>query len=328
MATKEERKAFCEQYGCTKKDIKEAFFELCDYTAVDQFDECVYEGTYTWKDVPASMLHELMDQSTSGFDNANDFARRLVNAFIGQKTPEFIPNDIQSGFTPQHTLKTGYSITDVVDTWKKFKSDTITIPRFQELIRKGYSWNDLPDTTFSHLMNMYHSPFNIDAIEINSIVKECLDSAPDFLDSNNFTPLSEPDILLSEDNKESNENDEKAQKYFSKFLSGEPFSEEEIENILMSYTIAEKEGENGRWSQPITSIVSLCGHTFQIDWRNGLTEEQDNEYPNQPFEVTSYTHIEMVTVTDWTPVVPKSINPEHMSPVSEEDDEEETEERD
>lgn len=36
----------------------------------------------------------------------------------------------------------------------------------------------------------------------------------------------------------------------------------------------------------------------------------------------------MVTVTDWTPVVPKSINPEHMSPVSEEDDEEETEERD
>lgn len=126
-------------------------------------------------------------------------------------------------------------------------------------------------------------------------------------------------------------NDEIAQKYFSKFLNGEPFSEEEIKNILMSYTISEIEGEAGYWSQPITSIVELCGHTFQIDWEIGykvfrteigFSETQNDEYPNQPFEVIGHTK----TITDWSPVVPKSINPEHMSPDCGENNEEETEE--
>ena len=122
--------------------------------------------------------------------------------------------------------------------------------------------------------------------------------------------------------------DKIAQKFFSKFLSGEPFSEEEIENILMSYTISETRGENERWSQPVTSIVELCGHTLQIDWRSGLTEIQDDAYPNQPFEVIGHKHTKTITVTDWTPVIPKSMDPKHMPPVSEEDNEEEAEERD
>ena len=341
MATKEERKEFCKQYGYTKEDVKEAFASLCDNTTDEQFTERVSEGIYTWKDVPASMLHELMEQSYNCFDNANAFARQLVTAFVGQNVPEFIPNNKQSGFAPQNSKEPsdgtddcrhmGYSVAEIADTFKEFVSDATTTLqnlRFKELIERGYSWNDMSESALAHLMKIYHSPFDVDISETNSIVEECLNDAPEFLSFYNLKPLSESHASPDKDNEESFNDDKIAQKFFSKFLSGEPFSEEEIENILMSYTIAEKRRKWQRWSQPITSIVSLCGHTFQIDWRNGLTEEQDNEYPNQPFEVTSYTHIEMVTVTDWTPVVPKPMDPKHMPPVSEEDNEEEAEERD
>lgn len=60
-----------------------------------------------------------------------------------------------------------------------------------------------------------------------------------------------------------------------------------------------KEGENRRWSRTLQSVVRLCGRYFMIEYEEGLTESQPDQFNNQPVEVIQRTGIEMRKTTYW-----------------------------
>lgn len=75
-------------------------------------------------------------------------------------------------------------------------------------------------------------------------------------------------------------------------------TEKELTEILWKLKeVDREEGEDLRWVKPVTSIFELCGRFFAIDWYEGLTEYQSNEFYDQPYEVTKHT--KQITVTEW-----------------------------
>jgi hypothetical protein len=85
----------------------------------------------------------------------------------------------------------------------------------------------------------------------------------------------------------------------AKILNGEKLTEREIEELVWDYEVEREEGDNRRWTRSVTSIVELCDKYFAIDWEEGLTECQENEYYNQPYEVVKHTYEKTITVTEW-----------------------------
>jgi hypothetical protein len=45
------------------------------------------------------------------------------------------------------------------------------------------------------------------------------------------------------------------------------------------------EGESGRWDTPVTTIFKLKDRFFGLDWFEGLTENQDDCFFDDPYEV-------------------------------------------
>jgi hypothetical protein len=84
-----------------------------------------------------------------------------------------------------------------------------------------------------------------------------------------------------------------------KILNGEKLTEREIQELVLDYEVDREEGDNRRWTRSVTSIVQLCDKYFSIDWEQGLTECQENEYYNQPYEVVKHTYEKTITVTEW-----------------------------
>lgn len=85
----------------------------------------------------------------------------------------------------------------------------------------------------------------------------------------------------------------------SKILNKEELEEGEIEELVWDYEVDRSTGDNRRWTRTVTSIVKLCGKYFSIDWEEGLTEYQENQYYNQPYEVVKHTYEKTITVTEW-----------------------------
>lgn len=82
----------------------------------------------------------------------------------------------------------------------------------------------------------------------------------------------------------------------------DPLTEHELSSLVCEFAVDSEHGDNRRWSRTVTTIVKLCGRFFSIDWEEGLTECQENEFYNQPFEVRKETHEETITVTEWVKV--------------------------
>lgn len=81
-----------------------------------------------------------------------------------------------------------------------------------------------------------------------------------------------------------------------KIDNGEDLTEDELKRIR-DFSIEDIKGDEDRWTIDIDSIISLCGRTFMLCWRRGLTEYQENEFYNQPFEVESKE--KTIVVTEW-----------------------------
>lgn len=88
----------------------------------------------------------------------------------------------------------------------------------------------------------------------------------------------------------------------------EKLSKTEICRLICDYEIEKIVGENRRWLRSVRSIVKLCGRTFEIDWEEGLTECQENEYYEQPYEVFNNKKIIVSNITEWTAKKPVSIS--------------------
>lgn len=85
-----------------------------------------------------------------------------------------------------------------------------------------------------------------------------------------------------------------------KIDTGEKLSEKELRTIVFETKEVERnKGENQRWTRSVESIVEMHGRYFCIDWEEGLTEYQENEFFNQPYEVERNTYEKTITVTEW-----------------------------
>ncbi len=66
------------------------------------------------------------------------------------------------------------------------------------------------------------------------------------------------------------------------------------------------ENDSGRWTTHMTTVFEIGGRYFAIDWDRGLTEYQENEYWNQPVEVTKRQYEKTIVVTEWVPIEEKN----------------------
>lgn len=71
-----------------------------------------------------------------------------------------------------------------------------------------------------------------------------------------------------------------------KLVSGEELSEDEISSLLSENdAVYKEEGEMRRWSRSVMSVIEINGNLYAIDWEEGLTENQENEFFEQPYAV-------------------------------------------
>lgn len=85
-----------------------------------------------------------------------------------------------------------------------------------------------------------------------------------------------------------------------KIDQGEKLTETELERLVWNYEIEKSYGDDHRWTKEVFSIICLLDRYFEIDWQKGLTEMQDNEFYEQPYEVKQ---IEKVVVTkEWVSI--------------------------
>ncbi|PIT54690.1 hypothetical protein [Snodgrassella alvi] len=78
------------------------------------------------------------------------------------------------------------------------------------------------------------------------------------------------------------------QEIYKKIIAGKKLSKNELSAVICCFKVDED----------VQTIVRINDKHYAIDWRRGLTENQDNSYGNQPYEVLKRTK----TVTDWVPV--------------------------
>jgi hypothetical protein len=89
-------------------------------------------------------------------------------------------------------------------------------------------------------------------------------------------------------------------KLLEKIDSGEKLSERELKTLVFECNEEERiEGDDRRWQRSIKSIIKFENRYFAISWEQGLTENQEDDFYNQPYEVTKKTYEKTITVTDW-----------------------------
>lgn len=85
-----------------------------------------------------------------------------------------------------------------------------------------------------------------------------------------------------------------------KIDNGEALTEDELKTLVCEFhNVARVEGENRRWSRTVKSVIKLCKRYFAIEWEQGLTENQDDQFFNQPYEVEEETYTEVAEVHTW-----------------------------
>lgn len=73
----------------------------------------------------------------------------------------------------------------------------------------------------------------------------------------------------------------------NKIDNGEELSNDELREFLWECgaTVSTTYGENRRWSRSVQTVNQIGDRFFAIDWEQGLTERQEDEVWEQPYEV-------------------------------------------
>lgn len=89
------------------------------------------------------------------------------------------------------------------------------------------------------------------------------------------------------------------EKWFLNAIESDRDLQEHELKKLIDLSIDDIEGDIGRWTQYIESIIELCNRHFALCWERGLTEHQENLFYNQPYEVEKHEYEKTITVTEW-----------------------------
>lgn len=85
------------------------------------------------------------------------------------------------------------------------------------------------------------------------------------------------------------------QRMLHKIKNKEELTEKEIKELVYSFNeVYVEEGEDRRWSKPMLTVIDLEGKLVAIEWEQGLTENQGNEFYEQPYLVRIETEEKMV----------------------------------
>lgn len=90
---------------------------------------------------------------------------------------------------------------------------------------------------------------------------------------------------------------------YKKLQNKEKLSEKEIESLLWdSKQVYEEAGDDHRWQRGMFTVVKVENKFYGICWMKGLTENQENSYYDQPFEVACENKTEVVKKEIWRPI--------------------------
>jgi hypothetical protein len=76
----------------------------------------------------------------------------------------------------------------------------------------------------------------------------------------------------------------------------------ELRELVFGFEVDRIEGDDRCWTRTNESIVKLGNRFFSIQWEQGLTECQENEFDYQPKEVISRKRKVTKTITEWIPI--------------------------
>lgn len=178
----------------------------------------------------------------------------------------------------QFLKDTGYTEEDMINFWNECIE---TNPTIRSLDRSGVTWDKM----------------NINVIEKLPTQKE--------RDLKYMEDLKEKERL----DKEKREKEEQDKKYYhehfeeimvDKIDKNIDLTEEELKNIIWRYEVETSYGENRRWTRSVSSVVKMCDRFFMVDWEEGLTEYQENEYWDQPYEVEKKEYEKVIKVVEWS----------------------------
>lgn len=97
---------------------------------------------------------------------------------------------------------------------------------------------------------------------------------------------------------------DKAKKIYNDLQNGVKLSSSDLSYLVYNFELDDQRevGENRRWQRGVTSIIELGGKHYAISWEEGLTENQENDFWEQPVEVEKHEYEKVVTITEWKPV--------------------------
>lgn len=96
------------------------------------------------------------------------------------------------------------------------------------------------------------------------------------------------------------------QEFLTRFDNQEKFSERELSDLRWEFKEIETNyGDNRRWTRSATTIFQIGERYFALDWEEGLTESQENEFWDQPYEVYPKEVTRVVTGTIYSKEAPK-----------------------
>lgn len=84
-----------------------------------------------------------------------------------------------------------------------------------------------------------------------------------------------------------------------KIDAGEELTRRELKILALEFDIERIEGDDHRWQREIRSICKLGDRLFAVDWMSGLTEMQEDDFLEQPFEVEKVAYKKTVEVTEY-----------------------------
>ena len=88
--------------------------------------------------------------------------------------------------------------------------------------------------------------------------------------------------------------------FLKKYDSGEKFTEAELYSMHLNFEEIETTYEGKRrWSRRATTIFKIGNRCFCLKWDQGLTEMQEDEYYEQPYEVYPVKHTKLCETTSW-----------------------------
>lgn len=89
----------------------------------------------------------------------------------------------------------------------------------------------------------------------------------------------------------------KEKKEFSECELEELAFESECGGLFENNLVEVIKRDDTRWSKNMTTVLEFDGELYAIDWRKGLTEQQENAFYKQPYKVRKTERV--ITITDY-----------------------------